>query len=69
MPKYIVEVDRPAIETWVYAVKADSLDAAIEKTADIDVEPCAIKTYLSEEEVEYTDSHEATAEEWDSLTD
>ena len=65
MPRYIIEQDNQVTETWFYAVEADSLDAAIEKTGDM--EPHAMKSYPSEE-VSYDDSHVATDEEWNSLS-
>jgi hypothetical protein len=65
MPKYIIEQDNQVTETWFYAVEAESLDDAIEQTTGM--KPHAIKSYPSEEAT-YDDSHEATDEEWNSLS-
>jgi len=64
MPKYIIEQDNQVTETWFYAVEADSLDEAIQKTNDM--EPHAIKSYPSSE-VTYADSHKSTDNEWRSF--
>jgi len=63
MKRFIIEKDNVTTETWKYAVEAETLEEAIEKTSDM--EPDRIDTYHSDE-VTYDDSHEATDSEWDS---
>jgi len=63
MKRFIIEQDNVTTETWKYAVEAETLEEAIEKTSDM--EPDRIDTYHSDE-VTYDDSHEATDSEWDS---
>jgi hypothetical protein len=62
MKRFIIEQDNVTTETWTYAVEAETLEEAIEKTSDM--EPVRIATYPSDE-VTYDDSHEATDSEWD----
>lgn len=63
MKRFIIEQDNIVTETWFYAVEAETLEEAIDKTTDM--EPDHIATYDSGE-VTYDDSHEATDSEWDS---
>lgn len=59
--RWIIEEDCQVTETRYYAVEADTLDEAIDLSADM--EPDHMKTY-SNEYSSYGDSHEATPEEW-----
>lgn len=63
MKRFIIEQDNVTTETWTYAVEAETLEEAIEKTSDM--EPDHIDTYYSGEAT-YDESHEATDSEWDS---
>lgn len=63
MKRFIIEQDNAATETWTFAVEAETLEEAIEKTSGM--EPDRVATYYSDE-VTYDDSHEATDSEWDS---
>ena len=63
MKRFIIEQDNIVTETWFYAVEAETLEEAIDKTTDM--EPDHIATYDSGEST-YDDSHEATDAEWDS---
>ena len=63
MKRFIIEQDNVTTETWTFAVEAETLEEAIEKTYDL--EPDHIATYYSGEAT-CDDSHEATDSEWDS---
>jgi len=63
MKKFIIEQDNIVTETWFYAVEAETLDDAIDKT--VNMKPDYIKTFSSDE-ADYDDSHEATDAEWNS---
>ena len=63
MKRFIIEQDNETTETWTFAVEAETLEEAIEKTSGM--EPDRVATYYSDE-VTYDDSHEATDAEWNA---
>jgi hypothetical protein len=62
--RWIIEQDTQVIETWRYAVEAETLEEAIEKTMNMD--PHEIARYPNDE-CSYDDSHEADYAEWTKL--
>lgn len=62
MKKWIVEEDTRSVTTAFYAVEAETLEEAIDKTTDM--EPLFTKVY-PDDVCTHDDSHEATEEEWE----
>jgi len=65
--KFIVEEDQTMLHTKFYAVEAESLDEAIDKVKMGEVTPYD-ETDFPVEEYEYTDSREASGDDWAEAT-